>query len=159
MIKPPILFLRCKQRHLQRSTLAKFSSPPARVRECWAGVRRSGVVLGCRTQTAVSCSSPLCQSSLIRENLQRHSAGRRSARICKLFFSARATKFYPRPACRHALRAWPKGKSSGRGRREKSRAGVPVTSTRGKVQSGAMCIAIPGTCFAGLRVNLAFSGR
>ena len=45
MIKPPILFLRCKQRHFQRSTLANFSFPPARERGCRAGVQGSGVGL------------------------------------------------------------------------------------------------------------------
>ena len=59
-----------------------------------------------------------------REKKQRQSIGRRSAKACRLTFSARATKFYPRPACRHALPAWSKGKSSGRGRREVARGGA-----------------------------------
>ena len=128
MIKPPILFLRCKQRHLQRSTLANFSFPPARERECRAGVQGSGVVLGCRAQTAVGSPSPLPQAKLKRKI---HTVILFSQSL-QTPFSARATKFYPRPACRHALRAGPKGKSGGRGRREKLRAWVPVTSTRGE---------------------------
>ena len=80
--------------------------------------------MGCPTQTAVSCSSPLFPATFIRENIQLRRVGRRSVKACRLPFSARATKFYPRPACRHALPAWSKGKSSGRGRREVARGGA-----------------------------------